>query len=147
MKKLREYVFYRVYESTWKNTHNMDEAVNNATYVVDIYDIVFVESLFFILKGIIGFDMVPVTLFYLTYKKSIVLGGIIIALIWAYLMNRKYKKKVAKGWIKELKAQYHKDSYCISIVWIILFPFVMVLVVPIIYGTITGTGEFWVSNK
>lgn len=53
MKKLREYVFYRVYESTLKNTHNMDETVNNATYVVDIYDIVCVEALFFILKGIL----------------------------------------------------------------------------------------------
>lgn len=139
MKKLREYIFYRVYERTLKNTHNVGEAVSNATYVTDIYDLVFVETLFFILKGIIEFDMTPVTLFYLTYKKSIVIGIIIVCLAWAYLMNRKYKIKVANGWIKELEAKYHKDSYCISTIWIILFPFVMVLGVPIIYGIIKGT--------
>lgn len=147
MKKLPDYIFYRVYECTYNNRKNVDVAVSNATYVIDIYRILFIESLFFLLEGIIKFDMSNIAFYYTEYRKLIVVVFLVLSIIWTYIIDKRYKRKVEKGWIKELRKKYHKEKYSISTLWIIIFPFIMILVVPIIYGTITGTGRFWVSTN
>lgn len=139
MKNIRDYIFYRVYEIATRKGRSVEDAVESSVYTVDMYYLLIVDILFFASKGIIEFDMSPLTLFYLAYKKLVVIGVIIFVLIWVYFMNKKYKKKVADGWIKELRTKYHKEKYSISAVWIIAFPFIMFLVVPIVYGLIKGT--------
>lgn len=147
MKELRDYIFYRVYESTYNTRKNVDAAVSNGTYMVDMYNILFCEALFFLLEGILKFDMSNVAFYYIEYKKLIVVVFLIISIIWTYIIDKRYKKRVEKGWIEDLRKKYQKEKYSISTLWIIIFPFIMILIVPIIYGTITGTGRFWESTK
>lgn len=57
--------------------------------------------------------------------------------------NKIYAKRISNRWIDELKTKHHKEEYGVSVIWIIVFPFIMFLIIPIIYGTITGTGEWF----
>lgn len=147
MRKIRDYIFYRIYEQTlrkWQKHKKYDAeevAFNNATYSMSMYFILCVEFVFYVLLGIIEFDMNPVRDFYLTYKIEIVAVFIIAALIETYFIDKMYKKKIATGWIDELKLKYHKEKYSFSAIWIIVFPFVMFLVIPIIYSLIMGTAQ------
>lgn len=146
MRKIRDYIYYRVYELSVRNgqkrkvKHNIEgAAVDNANYSVEMYQLLCVEILFYIALGIIEFDMNPIRNFYIIHKKEIVIILGVLLLIWVLLTNKRYKNKVKNGWLDELRLKYHKEKYSFSAIWIIVFPFVMILVVPIVFAMIKGT--------